>query len=176
MRRNLVEGVESIREALEDVDAALEGRELVGEAARHHLHAGPPWVPPSGPPSLPPPVPPNMPPPAPEGNGSDAAERRRLAWVLGPIAEVVLLWWLFRMAWSTDAVDEPALSLSDGLLAILFVGGVATACIVVGAVAYATGKRPAATTAAAVLGVLGGVVGFVGGLLIAVTRVDSGEH
>jgi hypothetical protein len=55
-------------------------------------------------------------------------------------------------------------------------GGVATAFIVGGAVAYATGKRPAGTVAGVVLGAVGAVVGFVGGLLIAVARVDSGEH
>ena len=105
----------------------------------------------------------------------DAAERRRLAWVLGAIAEGVLVWWLVQMAW-TDSSEDPALSVGDGLLLIGVFGGVATAFIVGGAVAYATGKRPAGTVAGVVLGAVGAVVGFVGGLLIAVARVDSGEH
>ena len=105
----------------------------------------------------------------------DAAERRRLAWVLGAIAEGVLVWWLVQMAW-TDSSDDPALSVGDGLLLIGVFGGVATAFIVGGAVAYATGRRPAGTVAGVVLGAVGAVVGFVGGLLIAVARVDSGEH
>lgn len=104
----------------------------------------------------------------------DAAERRRLAWVLGAIAELVLIWWLVQMAWTES--EDPPLSVGDGLLLVGVVGGLASAFIVGGAVAYATGRRPAATVAAVVLGGVGAVVGFVGGLLIAVARVDSGEH
>jgi hypothetical protein len=91
------------------------------------------------------------------------------------LAEVVVLWWLASMAWSSS-VDEPPLSIGDGIAAVGMVAAVATVLIVAGAVAYATSRRPAAAVALAVLTGLAGVVGFVGGLLIAVSRVDSGEH
>lgn len=86
-----------------------------------------------------------------------------------------MLWWLVQNAW-TDAVDEPALSLSDGLLFVAVFGGLATVAIVGGAVAYAKGRPPAATVAAVVLGVGGLIVGFVGGLLTALARVETSEH
>lgn len=110
------------------------------------------------------------------GEDEGRAERRRTAWILGGLAELVVLWWVSQMAWSTDSVDDPALSTGDGLVAIALVGAAASVFIVAGAVAYATGTRGSGTVAGAVLGFIGGVVGFVGGLLVALTRVDSGEH
>ena len=49
------------------------------------------------------------------GHDDDAAERRRLAWVLGAIAEGVLVWWLVQAA-RTDSSEDPALPVGDGLL------------------------------------------------------------
>ena len=42
--------------------------------------------------------------------------------------------------------------------------------------AYVKGKPGAGSVAAVVLAVVAGVVGFVGGLLTAAARIDSGEH
>ena len=64
--------------------------------------------------------------------------------MVGGIAEAVLLLWLVQMAW-TDAVDEPALSVGDGLVAIAFFGGAASLLIVSAGFAYTNGKPRAAT-------------------------------
>lgn len=105
----------------------------------------------------------------------EEGERRRLALVLGGIALVGLLWWLGQMAWS-DSVDEPALSTAEGLELIGMFGGVAAVFLVAAGFAYVKGKPGAGSVAAVVLAVVAGVVGFVGGLLTAASRIDSGEH
>jgi hypothetical protein len=101
-------------------------------------------------------------------------DRRPLAWLLGVGGEAALFAWLALMAWGGD--DSPAMGVGEGLTSILMVGGVTSVLIVAGAVAYATGRRPLATVVAAVLLVVASLAGFVGGLAIALTRSDVGDH
>jgi hypothetical protein len=119
---------------------------------------------------MPPPVAPGPPP-----DGSDDAPRSRLALGLAAVAEVVLLVWLAAMAWS-DLVDDPPLSVDDGVAGILTIGGVATALILTGLLAHLHGRRPAGSVAGVVLGLLAGIVGFFGGLLLALGRIEDSEH